>query len=188
MNIANPCKTLLLLGAVVFGMNASAEGTLPFAEGTLPFAEGTLPFALSNDQLPFSLNGRAYEVNGGAPLNNTMVDVSMQIAGSHMPVADKLRSRCRAYENAFPAQGTVIVGEESFRVQAICAPAGNGPRQILAQNAGRVLQFDGTFLTDGAARPSGFNGELKRTDNVMTSPEGGSTNANTMIFELRVGN
>lgn len=175
MNIVNPCKTLLLVGAVVFSWKASAEGTLPFAEGTLPFA-------LSHDQLPFSLNGRAFEVGGGAN-----VDVQMQISGANAAVSDKLKSRCRSYETAFPAQGTVVVGEESFRVQAICAPAGNGARQILAQNAGRILQFDGTFMTDGS-RPFGFNGELKRTDSVTTSPESGSSGSQKMLFELTVGN
>jgi len=200
MNIVNPCKSLLLVGAVILSMNASAEGTLPFAEGTLPFAEGTLPFAegtlpfaLTKDQLPFSLNGQAFEVKGGQEeqVKNTEVSVEMQIAGGKpgRVIEDKLKAKCRSGETAVPAQGFVNVGDESFAVQAVCANLKDAtkPRQILAKNSGRILQFDGTFKVDSAKQPAGFDGELKRTDSVVVNPEGGPVSSNKVKFSLSVG-
>jgi len=200
MNIANPCKSLLLVGAVILSMNASAEGTLPFSEGTLPFSEGTLPFSegtlpfsLTKDQLPFTLNGKAFEVKGASEtqVQNTLVAVEMQIAGGKTgrPIDDKLKAKCRTGDTAVPAQGFVNVGDESFAVQAVCANLKDltAPRQILAKNSGRILQFDGTFKVDSAKQPAGFDGELKRTDSVVVNPEGGPVSTNKVKFSLSVG-
>lgn len=207
MNIVNPCKSLLLVGAVIFSMNASAEGTLPFAEGTLPFAEGTLPFAegtlpfaegtlpfaLPKDQLPFTMSGKAFEVKGQneESVKNTEVNVAMQIVGGKQGrvIDDKLKAKCRNGDTAVPAQGEVYVNDDRFVVEAICANLKDtsAPRQILAKNSGRILQFDGTFKVDSAAKPAGFDGELKRTDSVVVNPEGGNVSTNKVKFSLSVG-
>ena len=174
LNIANPCRMFLMVGALAAGFAVRADGTLPIP--------------VTNNELPFLMNGQALEKSTtGMGTTTRALDINMTLDTADNPsaaISPKLKARCRNNEKFYAASGSVQVAENLFDIQGICAPgSATGPRQIIATSTGRILQFDGNFAVN-AARKKSFIGNLLTIDSVTTTPETGDSVTKTITFEL----
>ncbi|MBC7659396.1 MAG: hypothetical protein H7249_06780 [Chitinophagaceae bacterium] len=174
MNVANPCKMFLMVGALAAGFAVRADGTLP------------IPVA--NKELPFQLIGHIREksVSGlGNTATTQEISMTLDAANPSATIDPKFQRRCRPTESFYPAAGSVQVADDLFDIQGVCAPGATtvGPRQIIATSTGRILQFDGSFVVD-ASKSRSFKGNLLKIDSVTTTPETGATTTKTSTFEL----
>ena len=178
MNIANPCKLFLIVST--------------FAAGFAVRADGTLPIPVAQTELPFLMSGSALESTTGIGSSITPstlaldISMSLDVANPTAEINPELKTRCRATESFYPASGTVLIAEDLFDVQGICAPglATAGKRQIIATSTGRILQFDGSFEVSAAMTKS-FKGNLLKIDSVTTTPESSAaTDSMVISFEL----
>jgi hypothetical protein len=175
MNIANPCRVLVLFGALALGFGVRADGTLP------------IPNADSNVQFPLLMGGAATEtVNATA----TDFDISMtlDLPESTAAAADLIKtcSKSTLVPVAHPASGTVQVGIDLFNIKGLCAPktGTSTKRTIVAATTGRLLQLEGDFKISTSTKKLSFAGKVLTLDSVATLPESGEANAKVITFKM----
>lgn len=178
MNIANPCKVFVLASAFALSFGLRADGTLP------------IPGADSQTQFPLLMGGAATEARENEV---SKLDISMSLDTSSGSVDDssvlnaclenKILAVGAVRPIAYPAAGTVQVGDDLFTIKALCAPNAGDKRSVIATKTGRLLQLDGTFKVT-AAKKLNFKGSALNIDTVTTSPESGEDTASVISFEM----
>ncbi|RZA20670.1 MAG: hypothetical protein EOP10_17750 [Proteobacteria bacterium] len=176
MNIANPCKVLVLVGAVAFG------GFALRADGTLP-----IPHSDTDVQFPLLMGGAATQTVDAA---STDLDISMtlDLPDTTIAPADLIKAcgRSTFAPVAYPASGTVQVGIDLFNIRGLCAPStgSSTKRTVVASTSGRLLQLDGDFKVSPSTRKLNFAGSALTFDSVTTSPESGGQTTKVITFKM----
>lgn len=175
MNIANPCKVLVVFGALAFGFGIRADGTLPF-----PFAEEV--------QLPLLMGGSAQETLEGQTTRKLDISMSLDTSDEAVVAANVVKACAKPAlaAKAFPAAGTVQVGDDLYDIQGLCAPqsATSAQRSVIATTSGRLLQLDGSFKVSSVTKKVNFVGSALTIDTVSTSPESGEESSAVITFTM----
>ena len=164
MNIANPCKVFVLVGAFAFGFGVRADGTLP------------IPGAESSIQFPLLMGGATAETFEGA-ITKRDISMSLDISPEVLVPSDvaKACGKIVATPVSYAAAGTVQVGDELFEIQGLCAPktGASNKRSVIALTSGRLLQLDGSFKVSPLTKKLSFAGSALTIDTLASSPESG---------------
>jgi len=175
MNIANPCKVLVFFGAVAFGFGVRADGTLP-----IPFAESA--------EFPLLMGGAAHESLEGMTTRKFDISMSLDTSDETTVAADvtKACAKPALAAKAFPATGTIQVGDVLYDIQGLCAPktGTSAKRSVIATTSGRLLQLDGSFKVTSATKKLNFEGSALTIDTVSTSPESGEESSAVITFSM----